>query len=418
MSSIKRVETRKGSSADLRVRADRVAGSLTRSLAKLVASLTQGSGKPSALVERAKLDKSLASRVVRGLRTPPDASALAELPSPKGLRKVLESARKSAPRELLAELERDIQAYESFAAEFSGGRPEMLAVVSDWLPDARASAERTARQRLHTAWADVAGKREAARLLAIAIAPSAAGDTCDRLAVSMIRGLRRLRGSAPMTLTGVDTRGPLGQVRSLDGRPAAEVPRALAVEAFCSPMTEKLRVLDDGRQLTLYLPGGEPPINTPVDLAFARLSLGAWRRRATAQQPEEFENSRVRFPVGRYVSDLLLHEDVGTPEPPVISTSLTGLAPPRGPRDAVENEVQRIDLHVEIEKLPPLDASLSQLRADEAPSYPDLVRYALHKAGWEASRFRAYRISLEYPTPFVWYSWWVPLPEESAAREP
>lgn len=406
---MKRVGSRKGSSADLRVRADQVAANLTRSLEKLVSSLTQGSAKPSALVEHARLDKSLASRVVRGLRTRPDAAALAELPGPKGLRKVLMSARKSAPRELLLEVERDIQAYESFAAEFSGGRPEMLAIVSDWLPDARASAERTARQRLHAAWADLAGKREAARLLAIAIAPSDGGDACDRLAISMIRGLRRQRGSAPMTLTGVDARGAPAGVRSLEGSPVAANPRALAVEAFCSLVLERLQVLDDGRQLTLYLPGGEPPINTSVDLAFARISLGAWRRRASAELPEEFENSWVRFPVGRYVSDLLLHEDVGTPEPPTITTSLAGLAPPRAPRNAVENEVQRIDLQVEIEQLPPLDDSLTQLRVDEALSYPDLVRYALQKAGWEASRFRAYRISLEYPTPFVWYSWWVPL---------
>jgi hypothetical protein len=172
-----------------------------------------------------------------------------------------------------------------------------------------------------------------------------------------------------------------------------------------------MKVLSSPRRLWLYLAGDEPSVNEPVDLAFARISRGTWRRYATPEEPEEFENSWVRFPVGSYTVDLLVHADVECTAVPTLTASLASFGAPKPPRDAPENLLNRIELGLQVADLGPLDATLSALHVEPAPSYPDLVRHAIQKAGWDPARFRAFRMQIEHPTPFVWYSWWAKLPE-------
>jgi hypothetical protein len=135
-------------------------------------------------------------------------------------------------------------------------------------------------------------------------------------------------------------------------------------------------------------------------------AIGTRRRKS----PEEFENGWVRFPVGSYTVDLLVHADVGLTAVPTITASLASFGAPKAPRDAPENLLNRIELGVQAAELGPLDATLSALGVEAAPSYPDLVRHAIQKAGWDPAAFRAFRMQIEHPTPFVWYSWWAKLP--------
>ena len=57
---------------------------------------------------------------------------------------------------------------------------------------------------------------------------------------------------------------------------------------------------------------------------------------------------------------------------------------------------------------------LANAKVREIPSYEKLLEYAFGESGWDASRFRGYRVKITYPVPLIYMSWWFPLSEAPA----
>jgi len=103
--------------------------------------------------------------------------------------------------------------------------------------------------------------------------------------------------------------------------------------------------------------------------------------------------SEISTPARGLVFDVLVHTEVypgAEPELAIYDTALNGVADVNDR----SRDVDRLDL---LEMITHLGTGPARLRAAGAPRYADLLRHVFARTGWDASRFRGYRVRIDYP---------------------
>lgn len=389
---------------------------------RLAAVLAHAGGntlRPVSLAKAFRLDDSLAARLLRSIRASDPLSVLREAPSPQGLRLFVDAAARTG----LSTAARDgahaaIEAFESLLAELPLGRASLDTAIDGWLPSGRAKAERGARQAVYKALSQTLGFTIDTSCFALAIQPSAAGDTCDSMTFLAMDGIRRLREGSPILLLGhswntsrpsANGAEPLPElaIETLDGHRSFADAKSLLLPEFGDAANLPLRMIERENHSRILLDSSAPPLNVPVTVAAAFLSRHAYRRYRTPDHTTETFFNATKVPIRTFVQDLFLHEDVYPHFIPEVVTRMDSADYTGGARDREILEVERLDLDVELIRL---GWGLDRIAIKEWGEYQPALASAFDRAGWDPRRFRAFRCTIRYPFPFISLTTWFDLP--------
>jgi hypothetical protein len=382
-------------------------------LTRLVEELGGTPPRPARLIRAAGLDKSLASRLVRSVRAQSEHELMHLVPSPTGLRILVEGARRAADRKTVAALEGAIQRFEQLLDATPGGRDAIDSLISESSLDVRGKREHAAKQATFKSMSFLLGHYCDALATTLFLVPSRNGRTVDAVEIQQRIGLRRLRPSTPLALLSILTPpeaeppGDTTWIETIDGGLGTFDSHAFLLPSHSSDPLPELEVLSQGATTTFLL-AGDPDARTPTRLATAFRIRNGWSRRA-AGRLQPVRGYVLHMPCRTVVRNVFVAEEVFPGGTPRIAFRLPA---PGGYQNPEQDDHRRhpgtIDLTAPIEQLP------GGSRAYEIPGIPEArgaIEHVLERAGHAGTPFRGWRCSLAYPVPLIEMFWWLAMPE-------
>lgn len=403
---------------DIRRHAEVVGVAVRVALESVVLAMCGPKPRPTQLIARFGIDKTLAGRIIQTVRTPDALGALSKSPSPPGLSIFLQAVQRSGGRlESVERLAAALAKFEQLLARFPRGRSGLDAAISGWLPETRDQGERAARQAAFKAMSFILGYQSEVSLGCSVLRPSADGVSVDVAYVSGQFGLRRLRTGEPLSVFGVryypinDSKSVNPNPTTLEGRSLEEASARL--DEFCDPHDARLDVVKTKDQRLFVLPMDVPAVNEPVSIVVGHLSIGSWQRYATADRREEWQTMLTRCPTRVAINDAFIHQDLFTESDPVVTTHIAGMSPlparERGPAFPLD------EVHLARET-GWVSNDLMNIGTGEIPRYPELMASMFARLGEDPRRYRTHRLRAEYPVAGIVSTRWYKLPENPAKR--
>lgn len=405
----------------LQTRSGSVALMLRDSLEPIVRWISGQTLRPATVARELEIDRTLAARIVRGVKSPVPALVFKEVPSPAGLRIFMDACQRTGvPQQLVDDLGDSVRGFERLIDEFSGGRSELEAALSAWDPGVRQRAEHAAKQAIHKAMCTLLGYQTEVMVGSLIVAPSRDDEEAlDTVNVLGKFGIRRLRTSSPITVFGrrQDLPPPPGKraeagshgngVETLGGEVNAQDAHAYLLREFCTNPLPPLNLFSNAGLKLYTLPEGQPSINRPVDLVGVLRHRADSQRYATPEMKNRWASQVVRIPSRYFVSDVFMHKSAYPDSTPVVTTTLHGLATNVRP-DVPSFQLDKIDLSIPIQSL---GRGLTDADLRELPRYRSMMATIFDRLGWNPDDFRGYRVRVQYPVPMVAISYWFDLPE-------
>jgi hypothetical protein len=221
-------------------------------------------------------------------------------------------------------------------------------------------------------------------------------DVYDCVGFDALIGCRRVRPSGVLRLFGshLAPEGSGFRVTNLAGGPINATPDML-LPAFSTLSVDHITTThhDQFFETTVTdLPLGRSA-DRGEDLVCAQVYRGLQRARRGDGPPSSGVGGQAEPPSEWFVVDALLHDDVWPgvrPELRVYDTVVRGITHPDNP----SRQGDRLDL---LEYVEELGTGPDAFRIPEFPRYPELVRSACERLGWDASRLRGFRCKVRYP---------------------
>jgi hypothetical protein len=401
------------SAQDIGMRASEVAERLRAHLLEVAREVGGPSFRPSRLVETLGIDKSLASRISRSLRSDAPYEVLHLLPSPTGLGIFLDGVeRHGCAPNVLRRARAAVAAFQDLLREIPGGRAALDALMSETVVEVRERAERTASQTVYRAMSYLLGYRCETITSAVILQPSADGKLVDGLEVGRREGIRRLRPNAPAALFSANLakNGPpeAPAIEMLGEGANPHDPRSVLLPEFCDPHEPSLELHESGQHTIFALSDGDRTLQRAVTISSAFFVRGAYLRWRTEEQEEEFRLYLLHYPCKLLIRDLFIHEDLYVGSEPQVRLEFP--APPGAPRPGTKDpaaRLNRLDISTPIVSL---GRGLHHAPAAGASQHAKLLAHVFRTAGLDPERFRGYRARIMYPVPMITMGWWIPLP--------
>ena len=384
-------------SGPLEHRLSRAAQLVRESLSRVVEELPLRVRKPAEFQRVLKLDRSLASRVLRAIQLRDPLASLHRLPGPHGIRLLLKAAAKGgASQGAIARAEQALVELEHLVITEIGDWKELEAALCGWLPDIREQFEIANRQAAFKGMSNIRGITAETELSVTLIHPGGANaDWVDRACITGLCGMKRLRPGAPMGLLhGHSIAPPPGRQRlSLDGQPIDHEHGPGLLREFSTAPTPRFDVVLEGDTVHYLLEGDGVGVDSVVDLLFADVTHGRYPAHAGVSLQPASPGAVIDVPVRTLIVDVLVHEDVWPgvePELRTYDTAGRGLA---NPTDAA----RRMDRRDVLESIQDLGTKISRFRIKAVARYPEMIRFVCDKLGWDSGRFRGFRCHVDFP---------------------
>jgi hypothetical protein len=403
-------------SLDLRAHAEHVGSTIRSALEELVMTIAGPTPRPTQLITRVGLDKTLAGRIIQTVRSSDPLTALSRCPSPVGLEILLRAAQGAgAPLESIARTADAIAGFERLLARFPRGRAGLEAAISGWMPETREQGERAARQAAFKAMSFILGYQSEVILGCTLLRPSADGNTVDVVYVSGRYGLRRLRVGEPLSLFGVKHH-PIEKGGA--SKPNATTLGGVSIEddscvltEFCDPGPPRLEVVQTKDQRLFVLPADEPGLNEPISIVVAHMSKGSWRRYASPDQREEWQTILARCPTRIFINDTFIHKDLYPGDEPVVTTHMMGMSPLPARERGPDFPLDEVHLSKEVGWV---RTDLRNFGTGEVPRHAELVSSVFDRLGADPRQYRTHRLRMNYPVAGIVATRWFKLPEKPA----
>lgn len=377
----------------------------------LFASLGLEQPRMSELCGRFGLDKSVASRISRAIRTADDGMALREMPGTETLHRLLSRCTDAGANVALVEATR--AAVDRLGAEisaFPGDRPALDAAVLR--KGAEAGADRAARRGAYDAFLSAQGITCETTSCITILGPGTSPGALDQAMVIATTGLRRLRRGNPyavLSLQGNPGTGHVCERTNLSGAPLLDDPTVALIPEFCSPAASRLLLERRGKYLSLVLGPTVPPLEQPMDLAYGLVNLSFESSRATADHCWTMTSYTVSRACKLHVREVLLHRATfggAAPEAVFTVESVPPLrpeadGPDRTGRGAVDHGARFVSM----------GAGYSRRGRSEEDFVVPMGLKALELLGRDPADYERHRMVVEYPLPFVRGESWVRLPQ-------
>ena len=383
----------------LRRHAERTGDELRDAVEALLADLAgRGLRDQRALREALGLSQPVVSRLLTAVRRGDSLGTLGALPGPEALRQMVRGAARSGVEAgCVARVDRAVSGFEGFLSGAVGSRSTLDAMLSDWSHESRGAFELRHKSAAFKAMSALRGVRADLILNAAIVHPSTTGPAVyDSIGLDALLGCRRLRPRAELRLVGwqmppADSGFAIG---NLDGG-AITATADMLLPDFSSVPGERLATrLHRGSFETIVsgLPLGEVGVQGE-DLVCAQLYRGLQRARRGDGPPSSGVAGQAEPPCETFVVDALLHPDAWpgiAPEVRIFDTVVRGIAHP----DDASRQGDRLELQ---ETAHFLGIGPDAFRLNEFPRYPELVRHACERAGWDAEQLRGWRCRVRHP---------------------
>lgn len=386
-----------------------VAAALREALVPLLDALAGQPPRPVRLMRRIGLDKSLASRLVQAVRAESDSQFLHLLPSPTGLRILIDRSRNEpAAVPWLPAVERSVEAFAALLDALPGGRQALDARLGEDLSSIRERREHMARQASFKAVSFLFGHYCETLSTAIFLFPTGDGRHVDAIEVHRRLGLRRITPGTALPLLSLyappqpdEEADQAPQLTPVDGSASGSNSQADAHRYFvpegCSLPLPALDVEREGDSCTFLL-GAQSPDPLP-----ARLTTALRIARAKPLKPEAphliVRNYMLHTPCQRLVREIYVADGLWPDALPHIGfylpgpTGITLTAPPPG-----APHYRRLNLSAPIEQLPTA-STIAPLTG--VTDHASVMAAVLHRAGLDQIGFRGWRCQTPYPVPLV-----------------
>ena len=380
----------------IEVRITQAGDALLKGLTGVLDRVPGADAGPQKLAGQLGVDKVLASRLLKALRSSDPMAMVHRPPGPEPLRRVLAASKKhGVPPELLADAHAAVDRFEELIRTDIGDRSALEAILSAWVPEARREFELRRKQAAYRAMSQLKGVEAGVYAEAAIFWPTADGQHIDVVWIKAVIGLHRLRPGVPVHFTsqrrieGADGRRP----RNLAGDPVDSV-RGAVVEAFSSDPVPRLTTQIAGETTHYLLDQPGFGSNTAVDLVTCEVNRSEIPRYVpVARGRRAWAGSDINIPARSSQFDLLIHEDLYPGEHPelrVYDTTIRGQADVNDPT----RDIDQLDL---LETVNPLGLGIRRFGSSAVPRYRALIAHACDTLGYDGERLRGYRTVSEYP---------------------
>lgn len=384
-------------------RIEAVASDLHARLLPLIEVMAGTPPRPVRLIRRTGIDKSLASRLVRAARVGSGPHFLHAVPSPSGLRILLDRSAGHADPALLSEAAAAVDRFEAMLDGLPGGRQALDARLGATSVSIRRQREHVARQASFKAVSFLFGHYCDTLVTTLFMIPSATPGKVDLIEVHRRIGLQRLAADAPMPLMSLmppaTGAAPDGApcVTSLDGDATTRRPDDFLIADFSSAPLPALRVVDEGTMVSFVL---EPvPLSPPLP----RLTSASRVMRVTDIEPAAAFYIARRYmlhtPCRLLVRDIFLAKDLWPMARLQVGFYLPG--PTGSPEVLLEPgrpNHRQVNLTCHVDHLPP-GPPLHEL--DGVSDQLETLRAVLARVGQADALFRGWRCTMSYPVPLL-----------------
>lgn len=384
--------------------ATRVIERLRVALAEVIASCEHSIQRPADLTRVLGIDKSLAWKIMRSIRTAEHPFAAAQLfPGGSGIEIFLSAASKcGAPKSLVQNASRQLEQYEAFIRRHGGDRRTFLRILANLAEsdsgNGAQAVEAAHRKAAFEANSFIWGVKARTHLSAVIVHPNDDGDTVDIAIVVAFIDLVRLRRDTPWVISRTARVSDKGVIEPAVARdpidPAAAAHEAPLMTQFCSkPLPGITRRPVPGNFLETTLVSG--PVG---ETAATTVTTGEIFRKVAPRYRDE-NNEDAKF-----------YMRLRTPAECMVNVTLVqrGEFADGLPAFGVYSELDSVLHHpVDLDTMKPLtsDTSIQHLgRADgpivwprESPKLGELIRATCDHLGWPVGDFDAYLARQQYP---------------------
>lgn len=385
---------------------------LRQAIAGVLEALDGPRPRPTRVSRAIGLDKSLASRFVRSVRSASDLDLMHLVPSPAGLHILADLATHHVDPAAIGRLLAASERFQALVESVPGGRAAIDAQISESSPEALEKREHIAKQASFKSMSFLLGHFCDVLTTTLFLVPSPNGQRVDGIEIHRRVGLRRMRPSTPLALLSVwtepDDAGLENAIAfdTLDGERGSSNPSAYLLPEFSTQPLPQLDVVRDGEMTTLVL-AGNPAVSAPAQLTSVFRIRNGWPRMPEARV-HTLRGYVLHVPCRQLVRDVFIAESLYESCVPRVSFILPGpRAATRPPREDGERHFTEVDLTTSVQPLPAGPQSYS---VRDVPSHGEAVRHVLERAGHADTRFRGWRCSITYPVPLIEMMWWLSHP--------
>ncbi len=382
--------------------AEEVLRRVRSAFAEILEALPGHITRPHQLEKALKIDKQLSWRILKATRESDPFAAARHLPGPSGVRIFMEAAaRSNVPSALTERASRALAEFDELVDVHAGDRLSLEMMMSAHAQRGREQADLAHRKLAFRGNSYLWGVQAKAQLKTDIAAPAQEKGLLDICSLQGFIGLRRLRANVPWVVSRARCVDNDGEARRTfarepldpgdqEGGDACAVP---LLRAFCSkPLPEFRRV--GGRHGFVEDALVEGPVG---DTAAVTCITGEVGRAAASYYRDEHNRfgdfiARARTPCEALIFDQIVHEDVfGRLRPELaVYSELAESAP--FPASGCHRNLLPVTETVEY-----LGRGTSVLHTPHVPQYAQMARYAFERLGWDAERFKVYRLRMQYP---------------------
>lgn len=369
---------------------------LSDTINRVLDPIPAASQGPQRLAEHLGVDKVLASRLLKALKSASPMNVVHRIPGPEPLRRVVRAAaRHGARHDDVDAAQTAIDQYERFLKVEIGDRSALDAILSAWIPEARRDFELRRKQAAFRALSQLRGVSCDCFAETAFVLPSEDPNRIDIAWLRLITGIQRIRPNARVRLSSIRIDDSTTRRRpvNLKGAPIASLADAV-VERFSTAAPESVgfAALDNSVHYMLADDAFGP--SDAIDLCTAEVNRAEIDRYVHASRNRRaWFSSEVVLPAKKHQFDIFVHRDLFHGAPPILrlyDTSVVGLSDPNDPTSTFAE----MDLVETVESLGP---GLSRARADHAPAYIELLEHAAAALRPDPEELNGHRVAISYP---------------------
>lgn len=380
----------------IEVRITQTGDALLRGMSRVIERVPGSEAGPQKLAGQLGVDKVLASRLLKALRSSDPMAMVHRTPGPEPLRRVLAgSAKWGVPADLLAEAHAAVDGYEDLIRTDIGDRSALEAILSAWVPEARREFELRRKQAAYRAMSQLKGVEAEVYAEAAIFWPSEDHAHIDIVWIKAVIGLHRLRPGVPVHFTsqrrveGREGRRPT----TLQGEAVDTVEGAVVAEFSTNPVPRlKTQIAGEATHYLLDEPGFGS--GSAVNLVTCEVNRSEIPRYLpTSRNRRAWASSDINIPTRTSQFDLLIHEDLFPGESPDLRVYDTTI---RGQADVNDRtrDIDRFDL---LETVDALGMGSHRFGSSVVPQYRALLAHVCDTLGFDGERLRGHRVVSEYP---------------------
>ena len=369
--------------------------------------------RPMQLSRAIRIDKSLASVLVRAVNAPSDRDLLHIVPSPTGLRILCERTKGLASRAATARLESAIERFRSLLEATPGGRAALDAHIAENARELGSKRENTSRQATFKSMSFLLGYYSDLLASSLLLVPSEDGRMVDGIEIFRRVGVRRMRSQAAIPLFNFtpwpdeDGDGTTSRLDSLTGDPAGPNPANLLLPEYCTAPMPAVEVVREGAGTTVVLPG-TPGAEGAMDFTWSfRLKNGGPREPGPGVHV--LHGYTLKMPTRCVVRDVFVADGIYPGAIPFISWALPASRQhEHPPANGSSRYYAQVDLEGEFE---PAAGGRRMFAVPGLTDHDRLTLDVLERIGHADTRFRGWRCTLNYPVPLIDMYVWLRHPE-------